>query len=79
MRLDVDALRARLIYEKTQQSETVEISGKALDIHLGFDAASFIDYQVMATASWVDSSRTAIPGAKPRIRIKGEMVRATIR
>lgn len=78
-RLDVDALRARLIYEKTQQSETVEISGKALDIHLGFDTASFIDYQVAATASWVDSSRTAIPGAKPQVRISGEMVRATIR
>ncbi|CAN7208292.1 MULTISPECIES: hypothetical protein [Ensifer] len=79
VRLDVDALRARLIYEKTSQSETVEISGKALDIHLGFDAASFIDYRVMATASWVDSSRTAIPGARPLICIKGEMVRATIR
>lgn len=79
VRLDVEALRARLIYGKTLKSETVEISGKALDIHLGFDAASLIDYQVTATASWVDSSRTAIPGAKPQVRIKGEMVRATIR
>ncbi|MGF6172462.1 hypothetical protein [Ensifer sp. 4252] len=79
VRLDVDALRVRLIYEKTRQSETVEISGKALDIHLGFDAASFIDYRVTATASWIDSSRTAIPGAKPQVRIEGEMVRATIR
>ncbi|WP_457582542.1 hypothetical protein [Ensifer canadensis] len=79
VRLDVDALRARLIYEETRQSETVEISGKALDIHLGFDAASFIDYQVTAMASWVDSSRTPIPGARPLVRIKGEMVRATIR
>jgi hypothetical protein len=74
-----EALRTRFIFQTVRQTETVNIKAKELDTYLGFGADTKIDYAVMAKASWVDSSLANTPDAKPKVTIKGDFVRATIR
>ncbi|THV22956.1 hypothetical protein [Peteryoungia ipomoeae] len=73
------ALRARLTFERITQSEANSISGKMLDASLRFLVPTKIAYGVEAVASFVDSALPNTPGAKPDIRIRGDMVRVSIR
>ncbi len=72
------ALRARLAFERGLQTEEVQISGEMLDATLRFLTPTPISYGVEAVASYVDSALPNTPGAKPQIRIRGEMVRVRI-
>jgi hypothetical protein len=74
-----DALRVHLAYAGLQHNETVKVDARALDADLDFGGDTLIDYAVEAQASWVTSSLESSPGAKPSVRIKADMVRATIR
>ncbi|UDF29607.1 UNVERIFIED_ORG: hypothetical protein LHK14_19165 [Roseateles sp. XES5] len=74
-----DAIRSHLTYRQTRNSETIEITGRALDTYLGFVSGTQISYKVDAVAAMVDSSLPNTTDAKPSVTIKGQYVRATIR
>lgn len=73
------ALRARLAFEHVMQDETIALAGKMMSATLQFIQPTPISYLVEATASYIDSALPNTPGARPEIRIKGEMVHTTIR
>ncbi|MFN3720893.1 MAG: hypothetical protein ACK4UW_18510 [Rhizobium rhizophilum] len=72
------ALRAQLAFERVLNTEEIRISGKMLDASLRFLVPTPISYGVEAVASYVDSALPNTPGAKPDIRIRGEMARVRI-
>lgn len=72
------ALRARLAFERVLNTEEIRISGAMLDASLRFFVPTPISYGVEAVASYVDSALPNTPGAKPDIRIRGEMARVRI-
>ncbi|MEG9883293.1 MAG: hypothetical protein V6Z86_01500 [Hyphomicrobiales bacterium] len=72
------ALRARVVYEKVMNDENIVISGKMLDASLRFMMATPISYRIESTMSYVDSRLPNTPGAKPAIRIRGDMVHVVI-
>lgn len=72
------ALRARVVYEKVMNNESIAISGKMLDASLRFMMATPISYRVESTMSYVDSHLPNTPGAKPAIRIHGDMAHVVI-
>ncbi|MBR0556480.1 hypothetical protein J5J10_12405 [Ciceribacter sp. L1K23] len=72
------ALRARLAFERVANDEVIAISGKMLDATLRFLTPTPVSYAVETIASYVDSALPNTPGAKPSIRIKGEMARVRI-
>lgn len=72
------ALRARLAFERVLNTEEIRISGAMLDASLRFLVPTPISYGVEAVASYVDSALPNTPGAKPDIRIRGEMARVRI-
>jgi len=72
------ALRARLAFERVLNTEEIRISGKMLDASLHFMVPTPVSYGVDAIASYVDSALPNTPGAKPDIRIRGEMARVRI-
>lgn len=73
------ALRVRLAFESVFGNETVLLAGRMMEAALTFAQPAAISYVVEATASYVDSSLANTPGAKPEIRVKGEMVHVSIR
>ncbi|MGV8936077.1 MAG: hypothetical protein ACOH2J_03080 [Allorhizobium sp.] len=79
MSLEGAALRARLVYDRVTNNETIAISGAMLDAGITFLVPTPISYLVEAVGSYVDSALANTPGAKPAITIRGAMVRATIR
>lgn len=72
------ALRARLAFERVLNTEEIRISGQMLDATVRFLVPTPISYGIEAVASFVDSALPNTPGAKPDIRIKGEMARVRI-
>lgn len=72
------ALRANLAFERVMNTEEIRISGKMLDATLRFLVPTPVSYGIEAVASYVDSALPNTPGAKPDIRIKGEMARVRI-
>lgn len=72
------ALRALLAFERVTNTEEIRISGKMLDATVRFLTPTPISYGVEAIASYVDSALANTPGARPDIRIRGEMVRVRI-
>jgi hypothetical protein len=72
------ALRARLAFERVMNTEEIRISGKMLDATVMFLVPTPISYGVEAVASYVDSALPNTPGAKPEIRIRGEIARVRI-
>lgn len=72
------ALRANLAFERVLNTEEIRISGKMLDATVRFLTPTAISYGVEAIASYVDSALANTPGARPDIRIRGEMVRVRI-
>lgn len=72
------ALRARLVYDRVMQNETIAIAGQMLDASLKFLVPTPVSYLVEAVASYVDSALPNTPGARPAINIRGEMVRTRI-
>lgn len=72
------ALRARVVFDKVMQNETVALAGNMLDAGLHFLVPTPVSYLVEATASFVDSKLPNTPGAKPAIRVRGDMVRVRI-
>jgi hypothetical protein len=73
------ALRARIAFDEVRKSETIRLMGKMMDATLIFPAGSVISYAVESIASYIDSALPNTPGAKPEIRIRGDMVRTTIK
>eukprot|EP01032_Pedospumella_encystans_P031315 gene31315-35349_t len=69
------ALRARLAFQRVKNTEEIRISGQMLDATVRFLTPTPISYGVEAVASYVDSALPNTPGAKPQIRIRGEMAR----
>lgn len=72
------ALRARLAFERVMNTEEIRISGAMLDAGIRFLVPTPISYGVEAVASYVDSALPNTPGARPDIRIRGEMARVRI-
>lgn len=72
------ALRARLAFERVMNTEEIRISGKMIDTSVRFLTPTPVSYGVEAVASYVDSALANTPGARPDIRIRGEMVRVRI-
>jgi hypothetical protein len=72
------ALRAQLAFERVINTEEIRIAGQMLDATVRFLVPTPISYGVEAVASFVDSELPNTPGAKPDIRIKGEMARVRI-
>lgn len=72
------ALRARLVYNRVMQDETIAIAGRMLDASVKFLVPTPVSYLVEAVASYVDSALPNTQGAKPAITIRGEMVRTRI-
>ncbi len=79
VRLNSDALRSHLAFERTEGNETIAIVAHSLDTSFGFTPGTQISYDVDANAAMVDSALPNTTGAKPSIAIKGEYVRAAIR
>lgn len=77
--LSGNAMRAHLTFDQTRHDETIDIKAKALDAYLAFAQETKISYAIKARASFVDSALLNSVGAKPRIAIDGDFVRATIR
>jgi hypothetical protein len=77
--VDGEAVRTHVTFQTLRQNETLDISGTALDAYLDFGRKAQISYTVTAKGSWVDSSLANTPDAKPKVSIKGDFVRATIR
>ena len=73
------AVRAQLRYDTIRQDETVSITAQSLQADLNFGSGVPLDYSVIAKASYVDSLEPSVPGAKPRVSIKGDYVHARIR
>ncbi|MDH6264886.1 hypothetical protein M2360_000267 [Rhizobium sp. SG_E_25_P2] len=73
------ALRARIAFDEVRKSETIRLMGKMMDATLIFPTGSVISYAVESIASYIDSALPNTPGAKPEIRIRGDMVRTTIK
>jgi hypothetical protein len=73
------AVRARLRYDTIRQNETVSITAQSLQADLTFGGGVPLYYSVIAKASYVDSLEPSVPGASPRISIKGDYVHARIR
>lgn len=72
------ALRAQLAFERVLNTEEIRISGQMLDATVRFLVPTPISYGVEAVASYVDSALPNTQGAKPDIRIRGEMARVRI-
>lgn len=72
------ALRAQLAFERVLNTEEICISGQMLDATVRFLVPTPIAYGVEAVASFVDSALPNTPGAKPDIRIRGEMAHVRI-
>lgn len=72
------ALRARVVFDKVMQNETIALTGNMLDAGLRFLVPTPVSYLVEATASYVDSTLPNTPGAKPAIHVRGDMVRVRI-
>ena len=73
------AVRAHLRYNSIRQDETVNITAQSLQTDLTFGSGVPVDYSVIAKASYVDSLEPSVPGARPRVSIKGDYVHARIR
>ncbi|WP_028748258.1 hypothetical protein [Rhizobium mesoamericanum] len=73
------AVRARLRYDTIRQDETVSITAQSLQADLSFGSGVPLDYSVIAKASYVDSLEPSVPGARPRVSIKGDYVHTRIR
>ncbi|RDJ08907.1 hypothetical protein [Rhizobium grahamii] len=73
------AVRARLHYVTIRQDETISIDAQSLQAELDFGSGVPVDYSVIAKASYVDSLEPSVPGARPRVSIKGDFVHARIR
>ncbi len=73
------AVRAHLRYDTIRQDETVSITAQSLQTDLTFGNGVPVDYSVIAKASYVDSLEPSVPGARPRVSIKGDFVHARIR
>lgn len=72
------ALRAQLAFERVINTEEIRISGQMLDATVRFLVPTPVSYGVEAVASYVNSALPNTPGAKPDIRITGEMARVRI-
>ncbi|MBV2186638.1 MAG: hypothetical protein KUL88_19115 [Rhizobium sp.] len=72
------ALRARLVFDRVMQDETIALTGQMLDASVKFLVPTPVSYLVEAVASYVDSALPNTPGAKPSITLRGEMLRARI-
>lgn len=72
------ALRARVVFDKVRENETVALAGNMLDAGLRFLVPTPVSYLVEATASYVDSTLPNTPGAEPAIHVRGDMVRVRI-
>ncbi|WP_027485928.1 hypothetical protein [Allorhizobium undicola] len=72
------AMRAKAVYSSVRNDETIRLSGRMMDATLRFLTPTPVSYAVEATASFIDSRLPNVPGAKPAISIKGDMVRARI-
>ncbi|OWV83615.1 hypothetical protein ATY81_24870 [Rhizobium sp. R72] len=73
------AVRAHLRYDTIRQDETLSITAQSLQADLTFGSGVPLDYSVIAKASYVDSLEPSVPGARPRVSIKGDYVHARIR
>jgi hypothetical protein len=74
-----DALRVNLVYDRTDKDEVVRLDGRLIEADLDFGGVPAIDYAVEAKASWVTHTPELVPGARPLLRIKGDLVHATVR
>ncbi|SIQ69113.1 hypothetical protein SAMN05880582_10338 [Rhizobium sp. RU20A] len=73
------ALRARIVFDRVRNTETIRLIGAMMEAGLTFPPGTAIAYLVEATASYIDSKLPNTPGAKPSVEIRGDMVHATIR
>lgn len=74
-----DAIKARIVFDEIKRDEKIEVAAKALDAYLGFGRDAVISYEILAKASFVDSSLKNSLGSKPSVSIKGDYARVTIR
>ncbi|CAM5776516.1 hypothetical protein LMIY3S_05566 [Labrys miyagiensis] len=77
--IEGNAVQARLDYDRVERNETIALSGNALNAELNFPPATAVDYQVTGNATLIDSEMASTPGARPRVRISGNFLRARIR
>jgi hypothetical protein len=73
-----DALRSNLTFDKVDNTETIALDARALDLTLSFVAGTKVSYTVEAGAALVDSALPNTLGAKPAIDIKASFLRARI-
>lgn len=77
--INSDALRARLVYDKLDADETIDVRARSVDSYLDFGKDAPVDYTVTAAASLIDSARPSVTGAKPAVTIRAQFARTTIR
>jgi hypothetical protein len=73
------AVRARLNFDPIRRDERIDIAAQSLEAELGFGGDVAVDYTVTAKASYVDSPRPSVPGAKPQVTIRGDYVHVRLR
>lgn len=74
-----EALRTVLTLDENNETEKVDIAGRALDSSLYFPAGTKLSYRIDAKASSLDTKLPNTSGAKPEILISGDYIRTTIK